>query len=90
MAYGIDVHKDGGVTITGEGIALTRLLSFKVGLKSEIRQEQRHGKVIMRLTRGPLMSTRLRKEFGFTGNRNSQLAQLQAYIDERYPTSSTS
>lgn len=86
MAYGIESNGAGGTVITGEGIELTRLICFKVGLNSEIRQEQRHGKVVMRLTRGPLISTRLRKEFGFTGNRNSQLAQLEAYIDERFPS----
>lgn len=70
------LHEGGGSTITGRaGMELYRLLTIRQGLLLEIRTEGR-----IRLTRGPKMTTRLRTEFGFKGNREAQLRQLDAYI----------
>jgi hypothetical protein len=48
-----------------------RLITIRLGLRYEIRSPG------MRLTRGPLCSSRLRKEFGLKGNSLKLLAQFE-------------
>lgn len=69
----IEVHETGGMSMTGEGIELYRLLTIKRGLKFE--------RMGMRLTRGPKMTTILRKQYGLKGNRDKLEAQLDAMIE---------
>ena len=48
-----------------------RLITIRLGLRYEIRQPG------MRLTRGPKCSSRLRKEFGLSGNSLKLLAKFE-------------
>ena len=57
---------------TREGIALYRLLTIKSGLKLEIKG--------MRLTRGRSCYAIAKSEFGFRGNKEKVLAQVEALI----------
>ncbi len=64
----------GGTSLQGEGIELMRLLTIKQGLKFE--------RMGMKLTRGPKMTTILRKQYGLKGNRDKLEAQLDQMIED--------
>lgn len=73
----ITLHKSGGTSISGKtAVDLYRLLTIRQGLMLEIKTDGR-----IRLTRGPKMTTVIRRELGFKGSREAQLAQLDAYIE---------
>lgn len=67
-------HSPTGATcITGEGIKLYRAAMILSGLKL-----QKKG---IRLTRNaPACSTIVRSEFGFRGNLDAQIEQMEAYV----------
>ena len=69
----IEQFGNGGLALTGEGIELYRLLAIKRGLKAE--------KMGMRLTRGPKMTTLLRRQYGLKGNREKLESQLDQMIE---------
>lgn len=69
-----DDHARHGHVITGKGIDLFRLTTMIHGLQLEEKG--------MRLTRGPSMMSRVKREFGFKGNRAKIIAQLEAKIRE--------
>lgn len=71
----IEIHKNGGYTITGkQGMTLFRLLTMLSGLRLEVRCPG------LRLTRGVSCYALAKKEFGFKGNKEKVLAQLEAYV----------
>lgn len=68
---GVEQLPSGGMMLTGPGIGLYRLLAFKHAIKLEA--------LGMKHSRGS-MTARAKKEFGFKGNRDKVLVQLEAYI----------
>ena len=74
----ITIHDGGGFTIDGAHIELFRLLTMRSGLNLEI-------KTGMKLSRGRTCYA-LAKDLGFRGSREKVLAQLEAYIGERFQT----
>ena len=67
--------------ITGDEILVFRMLTMRTGLKVE---DKFNGG--MRLTgRGSTCYAMVKREYGFKGNRNKVLYQLESYIREQYP-----
>ena len=68
----------GGCTIIEgpKAMHLMRLLTLKQGLQIEHRTNGQ-----MKLTRGPMCSTRVRQELGIKGNRVKQMAALDKLIE---------
>ena len=67
--------------LTGDAILTFRLLTLRQGLKLE---DKTSGE--MRLTgRGSTCYAMVKREYGFKGNRNKVLYQLESYIREQYP-----
>lgn len=64
----------GTVCIDNPDPELMQLKMLKIGLELEAKTNGR-----MKLTRGPMASTRARK-LGFKGNRERQIAQIEARI----------
>lgn len=60
--------------ITGKGIDLFRLTTMIHGLQLEEKG--------IKMTRGPSIMSRVKREFGFKGNRAKIIAQLEAKIRE--------
>lgn len=70
----ITKHEHGTVSIENPDPELMMLRTLKIGLNLEIKTEGR-----MRLTRGPMASTRAR-QLGYKGNREKQIAQIESRI----------
>lgn len=71
------IENVGGATVvTGEHIELVQLLAIRGALKMEMSGLKR---------RGPSASSIVKARFGFKGNKEKLLAQLQAYIEARFP-----
>tara|TARA_R110002020_G_scaffold320835_1_gene536748 strand:- start:159 stop:434 length:276 start_codon:yes stop_codon:yes gene_type:complete len=67
--------------LTGDAILTFRLLTMRQGLKLE--DETNGG---MRLTgKGRTCYAMVKREYGFKGNRNKVLYQLESYIRKQYP-----
>ena len=67
--------------ITGEDILIFRMLTMRTGLKVE---DKFNGE--MRLTgKGRTCYSMVKREYGFKGNRNKVLYQLESYIRIQYP-----
>ena len=67
--------------ITGEDILIFRMLTMRTGLKVE---DKFNGE--MRLTgKGRTCYSMVKREYGFKGNRNKVLYQLESYIRKQYP-----
>ncbi|HIA02601.1 MAG TPA: hypothetical protein EYN66_11935 [Myxococcales bacterium] len=62
----------GGTMLTGAGIDFYRLLTMRMGLQLPP----------MKLTRGPAMTTIVRRELGLKGNKDELLAQVEAIIHQ--------
>lgn len=69
---GFEALPGGGTLITGEATQLFALLTMRQGLKLEA--------LGMKLTRGPKVTTILRKRYGFKGNREKLAQQLDRLI----------
>ncbi len=68
---GIEVHPDGGISITGkDSVNLFRLLTLKSGMEFEVNCPG------MKLTRGPSCFTRVKREYGFKGNKRKVYEQF--------------
>ena len=68
----------GGFMITGEHIPFYRLLVMRQGLQLEIKG--------IRRSRGRTCYAMAKSEFGFKGNRDKVLAQLNDYITDQRDT----
>jgi hypothetical protein len=69
-------NSSGSTTIVGKtSIDFFRLATLKAGLQFEVRTGG------MKITRGPTCYARIKREFGFKGNRASVLQQFTAYVD---------
>ena len=67
--------------LTGDAILTFRLLTMRQGLKLE---DKTNGG--MRLTgKGRTCYAMVKREYGFKGNRNKVLYQLESYIRKEYP-----
>ena len=67
--------------LTGDAILTFRLLTMRQGLKLE---DKTNGG--MRLTgKGSTCYAMVKREYGFKGNRNKVLYQLESYIRKQYP-----
>ena len=67
--------------ITGDAILVFRMLTMRQGLKLE---DKTNGG--MRLTgKGSTCYAMVKREYGFKGNRNKVLYQLESYIRQQYP-----
>jgi|TARA_R110000824_G_scaffold199750_1_gene383735 hypothetical protein len=73
----IEAHADGGFTVTGDHIPFYRLLVMRKGLQLEIKG--------IRMSRGRTCYALAKSEFGFKGNRDRVLAQLEDHIADHYP-----
>ena len=72
----ISVMEDGGFSVTGkDSIELFRLLSLRSALRLEMKG--------MKMSRGVSASTILKREYGITGQRKTQLPKLDALIEEK-------
>jgi len=74
----IEQHEDGGMTITGDSIELYRLITLMQAIKLEIKGLK---------FRGGSVTARVKREFGFKGNRQKVLDQLTAYTQKKFPCS---
>ena len=67
--------------LTGDAILTFRLLTMRQGLKLEDKTSGG-----MRLTgKGRTCYAMVKREYGFKGNRNKVLYQLESYIRKQYP-----
>ena len=73
----IEAHA-GGFTITADHIPFYRLLVMRKGLQMEIEG--------LRISRGRTCYALAKSEFGFKGNRDKVLAQLEDYIADQRDT----
>ena len=64
---------EAGTVVTGKHIELYRLLALRGALRLEIAGMRRRGRSVASI---------LKQEFGFKGNRQSMLSQLQQKIEE--------
>ncbi len=74
----IEVNAGGSMMITGEHIPFYRLLVMRQGLQLEIKG--------IRMSRGRTCYAMAKSEFGFKGNREKVLAQLEDYIADQRDT----
>jgi hypothetical protein len=70
----VEVSEDGGTMITGDSISLYRVITLKAGLKLEIQG--------MRMTRGRTCYSMIKEEFGFKGNKEKVLAQIEELLGD--------
>jgi hypothetical protein len=68
----VDRMSNGGFVITGESIALYRLMTLRRGIMMEAKG--------LRLTRGRSCLSIVKSEFGWKGNRDKILSLLEAEI----------
>ena len=68
----VESMPDGGFLVTGESIALYRLMTLRRGIMMEAKG--------MKLTRGRSCLSIVKSEFGWKGNRDKILALLEAEI----------
>ena len=74
----IEVNAGGSMMITGDHIPFYRLLVMRQGLQLEIKG--------IRMSRGRTCYAMAKSEFGFKGNRDKVLAQLEDYIADQRDT----
>jgi len=69
---GFEGGPDGPTVMTGQGIAMYRLLTLRMGLKAEVRG--------MRMSRGRTCYAVLKEELGLRGSKAKVLEQVDEYI----------
>lgn len=69
---GIDAQPDGGVTVTGNGIQIYRMLALRSALRLEA-----HG---FKLKGRHSVMKQVKREFGFTGSRDSIVKQYDEFL----------
>lgn len=72
----VQVDKDGRPTsfVGPEGVNILRMRTLLSGMKMELTG--------LRMTRGPLCRTRVRREYGLKGNPQSLIAQFEVLVRE--------
>ncbi len=69
----IETSETGAMIITGEHVALYRLMTLRSGLRLEIQG--------LRMSRGRTCYAIVKSELGFKGNKARVLTQLDAHIE---------
>lgn len=72
----VEQTRSGALVVTGDHVQLYRLLAMKSAIKLEMAG--------LKHSRGSI-TAQVKREFGFRGNREKVLAQLEALIAERFP-----